>query len=256
MKKRKLILMSLFFFIASLVVFIQVLRLKKYDVTHPKRGTVIEAVYGLGRVKSFKTYDLVVGVVLQVKKVHVSEGDLVSKGDPLITFDSSTTRAPFSGVVTSIKIYEGETAIPMVPLLRVENLKRRFIEVSLEQQSALKVKKGQKVRISFESLGRLKLEGEVQVIFPRDDEFIAHIKTKKLADNILSGMTADISIEIGRISNSLMIPIRTISNGMITVKRNGRWVKEKVEIGHVDGLYAEVRNPRLTEDDEIRFKRR
>lgn len=228
---------------------------KSFEVARPFTGNITEAVYGLGKVKSAKRFEVIVGVMSTVTRRFVNEGDSVKKGDPLVEMGEGTLfKAPFNGTVTLALLYEGETAVPGVPHFRVEDLKNRYIEVSLEQQASLRIKPGLIAKVSLESLRGNTLNGIVQTIFPRENEFLTRIAVDGLDDSVLPGMSADVSIEIGKIENAVLVPLRAVQNGMITVKRNGRWEKIKVEVSHVDGLNAEIKNSNLTPQDEIRIK--
>lgn len=229
---------------------------RRFEAAHPKTGDITEAVYGLGRVESDQRFSVIIGVLSTVERQFVDEGDEVEKGAPLVRFDSgSTFRAPFRGTVTFVAAREGETAVPNTPILRLQSLGNRYIELSLEQEAALRVRKGQKAKVSFESLRGKVLEGEVTALFPHEDEFLAHVRVEGLEPNVLPGMTADVSVEIGTIKNATLIPLKAVRNGMVTVRKSGSWENVKVEIGHVDGLFAEVTGAALTPEDEIRVRK-
>lgn len=229
---------------------------RNYELVQPKKGDILEAVYGLGKVKTDRRYELKLGVTSTIKNMGVREGDRVEKGAKLVDFDTTTSfRAPFAGVITLVSSFDGETVQPQIPIIRLEDLNDRYIEVSLEQESALRVKKGQKVKTVFESLRNQVLEGEVSALFPRNDEFLAHITVAQLSENILPGMTADVAIEIGKIEQALLVPLAAIHNGMVTVKRGGKKEKIKVEIGHIDGMWAELKGDILTTEDHVLMPR-
>lgn len=237
---------------ASLVVYQQG---RKFEIIHPHRGDITEAVYGLGKVKSNKRFEVILGVMSTVSRRHVNEGDLVKKGAPLIEFDSHAVfRAPFDGTVTFASVYPGETALPHTPVLRIEDLNERYIELSLEQQAALRVRRGQTAKISLESVRGQVLPGKVASIFPREDEFLARIDVEGLDASVLPGMTADVTVEIGKINDALLIPLKAVQNGTVSVRRSGRWQKIKVDVGHIDGLSAEVIGDALSSSDEIRVR--
>lgn len=252
--KKAAIALSVFFVILAAGSFY--LRSQKFEVIRPSRGEITEAVYGLGKVKSDQRYEVIVGVISTVTKRFVAEGDFVKKGDPLIEFDRQALfRAPFDGTVTLAAVYPGETALPHVRTLRLEDLRSRYIELSLEQQAALRIKKGQNAKVSFESLRGRVLNGKVTALYPREDEFLARIFVSDLESSILPSMTADVSVEIGQIQDALLVPLKSIQNGMVTVLKNNRWQKIKVEVGHVDGLSAEILGGSLSPDDELRIRR-
>lgn len=225
-----------------------------YSVVSPHKGSVIEAVYALGKVKAHKSFDVLVGVMSVVQENYVEEGNEVQEGAPLIKFESGNVfKAPFSGTVTLVKLHKREIALPHEPVLRLTDIKDRYIELSLEQESALRIRKGQSARVSFESIrGEIK-NGTVSKVFPREDEFLAHVSVKDLDLNVLPGMTADVSVEVGRIENALLIPYKAVRNGNVTVKRGDGWKKEKVELGHFDGTFVEIKGDSLKLSDVIRM---
>lgn len=231
-------------------------RRSSYEIVHPKRGEITEAVYGLGRVKSNRRFEVILGVVSTVQRVFANEGEKVKKGEPLIQFESGGAfRAPFDGTVTLLAVREGETALPHTPVFRLEDLQDRYIEISLDQQAALRVKAGQRARVSFESLRSKVLEGKLKSIFPRQDEFLAHIEVAGLEPGILPGMTADVTVEVGKIPDAILVPLKTVRNGMVTLKRNGKWTKLNVDVGHIDGMFAEIKGNELKIEDEIRMEK-
>lgn len=259
MKRKKfkiLIGLAVLFLFGALGLGLVGYRATRYETVRPTRGDITEAVYALGRVESHRKFNVILGILSSVARTPVREGDTVEKGALLMEFDSGLRfRAPFRGTVTYVGPEEGETVLPNTPALTLMDLKNRYIELSLEQEAALRVRKGQKARVSLESLRGTVLEGEVTALFPREDEFLAHVEVPALQESVLPGMTADVSVEIGTIENAVLVPVRAISNGMVTVKRNGKWEKVKVDVGHVDGTNAEIRGGKIGMDDEIRVRK-
>ena len=213
----------------------------RYELVAPKIGSVVEAVYGLGKVKTEQLYEVKLGITGTVNKIYVKEGDQVEKGDRLIEIVGTPVfRAPFAGTVTYVDAHENQSVFPQLPLLRLENLRSTYVEVSLEQQAALRVRKGQKVRITFENLRGEISQGAVSAVFPRSDEFLAHIKVDQLSEQILPGMTADLAIEVGRKEQALLVPIAAVNNGRVITMRNGKRHPQRIRIGTTDGQWAEV----------------
>lgn len=218
----------------------------------PRIGPVVEAVYGLGTVIASQTYQVKTAINQRISAIQVREGDMVKFGDALIQFDDSgVSRAPFTGTVTSIPSKKGELIFPSIPALTLVNLKSLFLEVSLEQQAALRVKRDQKAIVSFESIRGERLEARVQSIYPRDAQFIVRIDLDHFPEGILPGMTADVAIEAGRKENALSIPLRAISSGKVTLVRDGKKIKETIQVGVVDGQWAEIKSGNILPGDEI-----
>lgn len=218
----------------------------------PKRGPIIESIYALGKVKSRHQYDLKIGVLSTVEKLYSIEGDTVRKGDPLIKFaDTNLFRAPFDGVVTMVAVDEGEPGAPSTTLLRVDDMNDKYIEVSLEQQGALRVQRGQTAMIVFESLRGEKLEGKVTSLYAKNDEFLAKIEVPGLKENVLPGMTADVAIVVGRYENALLIPVKGVTNGQVSVLREGTKLRIPVKIGAIDSQWAQVLEGDVKDQDLI-----
>ena len=250
--KRYFILTGALGLIGLTYVAVSIYRNRGIELVKPKRGDMVEAIYGLGKVKSNHRFDVKIGVMSTVDSLYVREGDFVKSGAKLISLESASLfRAPFDGTVTLISAYQGEIVTPQVSILRLEDLQDRYIELSLEQQGALRVKPGQLAKVSFESLSGKNLEGKVTALFSKEDEFLAHIQVENLDSSVLPGMTADVSVEVAKISNALLIPLKAIHHGTVVVHRKGRRQKVPIEVGHVDGTWAEVKDDSLTLDDEI-----
>lgn len=207
----------------------------------PKRSNVVDAIYGLGKVKTRRKYEVKVGAMSKIEKVFVEEGQKVSKGDDLIKFsDFRVIRAPYAGTVTNLNYREPENVFPNVAVLVVSDLSNRYVEVSLEQEGALQTKVGQVASVLFESIRDIKYQGEVESIFPKDDEFLVHIDVKELRANILPGMTADVTINVATHTDALLIPLEGVSQGKAIIQRDGKEMKVDVSIGAVEGEWGQV----------------
>jgi multidrug efflux pump subunit AcrA (membrane-fusion protein) len=224
------------------------------ETIYPKRGEIVEAVYSLGKVKARREFELKVGVLTTVDRLYVHEGDQVRAAQPLLRVaeGESTFRAPFAGIVSLVSADEGVAVAPNVVLLRLEDLSSNYIEVSLEQQGALRVQKGQDAEIVFESVRGEKLKGHVTSVFSRNDEFLAYIDVEGgLKSNVLPGMSADVAITVSRRQNALLIPVKAVNNGHVTARRAGKKQKIILNIGAIDGQWAEVLGDNLQVSDEI-----
>lgn len=224
---------------------------KNFSRVKPRQGTITEAIYALGKVRSNHRFEVKLGILSTIKKIYVREGDLVEKKQRLIDLDSVVSIvSPISGTVTLVAADEGETVLPQIAIIRVEDLQDRYLELSIEQDGALRIHKGQKAIVSFEALRGEILTGTVSALYPKDDEFIAHVELKNLRENIFPGMTADVSVEVGQV-NGLLIPIKAVKNGFVSVRRNDHVEKVKIQIGLSDNLSVEVKGNSINANDEI-----
>jgi len=225
--------------------------LSKNERIKPKVGNVVESIYGLGTVTADAVFRLRTGVIITVRKLYVSEGNLVNPNDPLVKLDDNIMRSPITGTVTAVSYKEGELVTPQATVVTVTNLNSLFLEVSLEQQSILRIKKNQTVYVSFESLRNEKYEGVVASAYPRDNQFIVRIELKKWPEGVLPGMTADVAILVGEKTNVLLIPIRSIVAGQVTRIRDGKKERIPIKLGIIDGEWGEVTSDNILREDEL-----
>jgi macrolide-specific efflux system membrane fusion protein len=251
-KKSQTLILSFSLALLSAGVFFYLRNGASGEMIGPRIGPVVEAVYGLGTVIAPQTYQVKTAINQKISEIYVKEGDQVKAGTSLIRFDEGgVNRAPFSGTVTSIPLKKGELLFPSTPALTLVNLEDLILEVSLEQQSVLRVKPGQKAIVSFESLRGERIQAKVQSVFPRDTQFIVRIMIDKFPTGILPGMTSDVAIEVGRKDNVLSIPLRAISGGMVTIQSQGKMHKDAVQVGVVDGEWAEIISGNISADDKV-----
>lgn len=225
------------------------------ETLHPRRGEVVESIYGLGTVAADSIFRARVGVNLTVDKVFVKEGDTVRSGDPLIKLDQSFIRSPIAGTVTQVLFKPGEMAPAQSTLLTVTNFNSLFLEVSLEQQSVLRVRKGQEALVSFESLRNEKLSGKVASVYARDNQFIVRIEMPTWPAGVLPDMTADTVIVAGKTANALLIPVKAIVGGQVTRIRNGKKDRIPVKLDTMDGEWGEVVSGDVLETDELLIRK-
>ena len=222
------------------------------NTTKPSRGEIVEAVYGLGTVESEENFAAKVAITSSVVKFFVNEGQDVSKGQKLfVTDQGALIISPFNGRVTDIPISIKENIFPQTTILSVVNLKKLYLTVSLEQQAIMRLRPNLNAEVSFEFFRNKKLKGKVTSIYPATDQFIAKVELTEWPTGVLPGMTADVAIEIDRKQNAILIPSRSITNGNILIKRNGKKIKLPVQVGLVDLEKAEILSPELKPDDEL-----
>jgi multidrug efflux pump subunit AcrA (membrane-fusion protein) len=225
---------------------------KKLEIIHPTIGPILESVYAISTVKSENNYTLRMGVLSSVQKYFVKEGDKVNPESKLLQFEGGTLfKSPITGIVTERPFGLKETITPQAAIIKIVDLNNLFLEASIEQMGALKILKGMKVIVSFEDFRKNTFVGVVRSVLPRDQDFLVQVDVEKLPKNILPGMSADLSIEIGQKENAITIPSKAISNGYITLLKNKKLIKTKVEMGISDVENIEIISPILVESDEI-----
>lgn len=220
-----------------------------------KQGPVITAIYGLGTVTSDRVYHLKVGVPSCVKQLFVHEGDEVSVGQPLIQMNNlPQIKANFSGTITSLPLHVNETVYPQTEILTLMDLRSSYVLVSLEQEAAMKIHKGQQVKLTFSGLPNETFAGTVHSIYPKNQEFYVKIIPDSLPKNILPEMSSDVAIILERKENALLIPADAIQNAMLTIKHAGKVEKVNVEVGASNKNDVEVISNNIQLNDEVLVK--
>lgn len=256
MSKKKLTLAALVILAAGAVALFIYRSRTDLEKIHPQRGEVVETIYGLGTVSADRTFNVKAGIAAAINRVFVAEGDKVKRGQTVVQLDSSLLKSPIDGTVTKISFKQGELVAPQVSILTITNLEYLYLEVSLEQQSILRIKEGQPVSVSFETLRNEKYSGAVKTVYPRENQFIVRIELPGWPSGVLPGMTADVAIIVGQKENVLLIPAKSIASGKITRLRNGKQEKVAVKLGVINNEWAEVVSDNISENDEIVVRRR
>ncbi len=237
-----------------LIVFImfQIRRSKPALTTLVRRSDLVESVYGIGTVTANKNFNLKVAIPTNVKEIFVHEGDFVTKGSPLLLLeDTPTFKAPFSGTITAVYYKVGESVTPQSIILTLTDMKDRYLTISLEQQGAVRVEPGQHAKLSFEGLRDQVFDGKVDALFSRDGQFLVRVQSPSLPDKILPGMTMDVAIIVKRKPNTLVIPLRALSQGSVQRKTKSGFELIPVKIGLVDEDKVEILQSLLQEGDEV-----
>ncbi|TGM56601.1 efflux RND transporter periplasmic adaptor subunit [Leptospira adleri] len=228
-----------------------VIREKRTEIS-PKIGPIVELVYSLGTVKSDRVYHLKLGVTSSIRKIFVKEGEIVKEGQELLISDSGTNfRAPFSGTVTSLPFQEGEVVMPGAPVLTMMDLKKTYILLSLDQDSVLRIRPGQRAELSFETIRGNKVPGKVNKVYPSDGQFYVRVDVESMPEGTLPEMTADVAVEVARKENALLIPVKSVEKGKIRVRRNGKVMLLDAKVGAVDGEWCEVLENVVLETDTV-----
>lgn len=222
------------------------------ESVNPIKGDIVEAVYGLGIIRSEYTYHAKAAIVNSVEKFFVTEGQDVKKGQTLFLTDQGTTiKAPFDGKITDIPITVSENLFPQSVILTLVDLQNLYLEVSLEQQAAMRLRTGVKAEITFEFFRNKKLFGEISSIYPKNDQFVAKVILDEWPPGILPGMSADVAFDVARKKAVTLIPTKAIANGHVVIKRDNKKHKIKVQIGISDEEKSEILSPELFPTDEI-----
>ena len=217
-----------------------------------KKGEIVDAIYGIGTVTATRSFAVKPGTTANLTDIYVKEGDSVPKGGKLALIDSVTYRSPFSGVVNFLPFKLGENIFATIPALVVTDLNDRYIVVTLEQQGALRVRAGQKAKLSFDTIRNQSYDGVVKSVYSYNNNFLARIDVTSLPPEILPDMTADIAIIVQEVKDALILPVVAFDNGFVWLKRGHLLpTKTPVTLGVIDGNMAQVTSNNLMVGDTL-----
>lgn len=244
-------------FVASIIAARFLIHASSGKLSDPiQRGTIVDAVYGIGTVIANKRHSFNPLVGDTVGLAYVREGDRVKKGKPLVkSSDGNVYYAPFDGVVNYLPYRPGENAYTTTPMMVFTDLTDLYVVVSMEQQGALRVIQGQPVKLSFDSMRQQTFEGKVDAVYSYSNNFLARIDAVKFPDSVMPDMTCDVAIMIGIHENALIIPVVAFDNGRVWVKRgHGIPHAVPVKLGVIDGAQAEVVSGDLQPGDRVMIR--
>jgi HlyD family secretion protein len=110
--------------------------------------------------------------------------------------------APFAGVVTTLKVRQGEWVIPGTPVLLLADLASLHVETTdLNEIDAARVHLGDPVKLSFDALPGSSLDGAIQRVADKSAEgsgvnYTVDIQLNEIPDELRWGMTAFVDIEV------------------------------------------------------------
>lgn len=198
------------------------------------------------------------------------------------SLNKTIIRSPIDGVVTSLKVEEGEVAVvgtmnnPGTVLLTIADLSVMEVEVDVDETDVINVKLGQKAEVKVDALPDKVLEGEVTEIgssakqsstllssssssSKEAKDFKVVVTLKDPPPVLKPGLSASAEIIVAERKNVLKVPISCLvvregkdkkeEEGVFVVK-DGKAEFRKIEKGVMGEMEVEVISG-LKENDEI-----
>jgi HlyD family secretion protein len=175
-----------------------------------------------------------------------------------------TIRAPHDGVViyaseqmTGMKIEPGLTVHQKQRLFYLPDLSQMEVEARLHESVVPRIRPGMLARVRVESLSNRTIEGHVVSIsqlpateysqhnpFGEIKNFIGVVKLDNVPRGLLPGMTAEVEIQTGRLSDVLTIPPEALAveqgREVCYVARDDRIERREVKVGQESRGLLEV----------------
>ncbi len=166
------------------------------------------------------------------------------------TIDTASLIAPITGEVTDTNIQVGDQVSPGSMAIRIDDLGRMLVDVSVSEVDISRIKPGQEATITLDAVSGVTYPGKVTEVAKVAEvvQGVANFKvTAQLTqpdENVLPGMTAAVNIIVDNLENVLLLPNRAVrledGKRIVYVLRNGKPEKVNVTIGVSSDTYSEI----------------
>ena len=174
--------------------------------------------------------------------------------------DSSKIIAPFNGTVTQIDArigdvisYDSSVAARNIFAVRIDDVSTFYMDFTVSELYINSIKEGMPVKVSFAAIPDKTYNGvvykvsDVGIQAGYNISFTVTIALTDPDENIKSGMTADLTLEIGHVDDAKYVPQTAVivKNGKYAVnlkKAGGEMEEVPVEIGLISGTSVQIIN--------------
>jgi len=147
-----------------------------------------------------------------------------------LNLEKTSVKAPFSGIITDIKVSPDENVSPSSELFTLVNIERIQVHAKVLESEIGKMKVGREVELRFSAYPERTFKGEVKsispVVNPEDKTCKVFIEASNPDEDIKPGMHAEVEIVAEIYEKRLLVPQEAV------LHRGGR----KLVFVHEDGL--------------------
>ncbi len=166
----------------------------------------------------------------------------------LLDLERTKVRAPFSGILTAIKVSVGETVSPGQDLLTVVDVRDIRIEARVLESEIGRMKVGREADVRFSSYPGTVFKGRVRavspVVEPSDRTCAVHVDVDNAGGEIKPGMHAEVEVAAEIYTGRLLAPQEAVlvRNGrkLVFVLENGLAKWRYVTTGLENERYVEI----------------
>lgn len=186
----------------------------------------------------------------QLQEISLSQSQ-ISLNKAYKDLEDYYIRAPFDGVVTGLDISAGDSISRDEILASVITTDLKAT-ISLNEIDAVRVKVGNKVKLTFEALNGLSVEGKVSKVATIGKvaqgvvTYDVEISFDSPNELLKPGMSVSVEIEIDNAKNVVIVPSEAIKKNegksFVLVEKGLNTEKREIEIGLNDDIYTEVKS--------------
>jgi len=167
--------------------------------------------------------------------------------------EAATMVAPFDGTVISVGAEVGDLVSSNINVVSLADLTDLEVVAIVDETEISQVKVGQEAQITFDAFPGRRFRGQVLEV-PLEGTLVQNVVTYEVPVSlegaeevaVKSGMTANLSIEVGRRENVLLLPALAVlqaEEGSVVMVQDASQpdgVASPVEVGLSDGTYVEI----------------
>lgn len=223
-------------------------------LTETASTTTIETYYSFsGNVASSNTQNVMAEKIMQIKEIHINEGDEVNEGTLLFTTtDGTEIKSNIAGTVNTIMVEADQQVMSGNQMAEIIDLNQLEVVMNVDEYDLEAIAIDQKVAVQIGSLGK-DIEGTITEISrtAMTQNGVAYFQAIVQLNNdaaVKVGMTAEAKVLKASAQDVVTIPMTALSfddenNPIVyTQTTDGELTALPIEIGINDGKNVEVKS--------------
>lgn len=166
---------------------------------------------------------------------------------------NSEIRSPMDGLLTAIKIIDGELVAEGNELFTV-SAQQNYVRGEVNEEDIGEVKIGMEALLQVYAFRARQFSGTVTAIIPTADpetqRYTVVLELQDPPENLLGGMTGEMNIITGRRENALLVPTRALLIDQVLLVNGGFVQQRSVQVGYRTLEHSEVLSG-LAEGDRV-----
>lgn len=171
--------------------------------------------------------------------------------------EKMTVTAPFDGVVSEVLARTGDLIGGGAPIARLISTSRT-VEARISEENFAGIRIGQPASVRFLGYGVQLYEATVTKILPTADpetqRYIVHLEVDLALEQLVPGLTGEVSIVVGARDHALNIPRRALFGNHVWAVRGGVVELREVKVGFTSLNHVEILDG-LTDGDQVIVER-
>lgn len=148
---------------------------------------------------------------------------------------NSEIRAPMEGILSGLRIIDGELVAEGNELLMVSS-RKNYVRGEVNEEDVGEVKAGMKADLQMYAYRTRQFSATVSSVLPAADpetqRYTVVLELEKPPENLMAGMTGEMNIITGRHENALLVPTRALLVDQVLVVAHGLVAARTVKVGY------------------------